>query len=103
MIGGGSNNRVGLLIAGNSVATLSGRGGAQYVEGKRRFLFHLDKFLPDHPYALTLHFVLHGIHHYLPMDRYRLVMPPALFLIGAQWTSTFGSVDLDDRALSPLM
>ncbi|RMD40359.1 hypothetical protein DV735_g4786, partial [Chaetothyriales sp. CBS 134920] len=49
--------------------------------GLHRFLFHLDKFLPDHPYALTLHFVLHGIHHYLPMDRYRLVMPPALFLI----------------------
>ncbi|RMZ76082.1 hypothetical protein DV737_g4973, partial [Chaetothyriales sp. CBS 132003] len=46
-----------------------------------RFLFHLDKFLPDHPIFLTLHFLLHGIHHYLPMDRYRLVMPPTLFLI----------------------
>ncbi|KIX07414.1 uncharacterized protein Z518_02067 [Rhinocladiella mackenziei CBS 650.93] len=46
-----------------------------------RFLFHVDKLMPDHPVALTLHFILHGIHHYLPMDRYRLVMPPALFLI----------------------
>jgi 4-hydroxysphinganine ceramide fatty acyl 2-hydroxylase len=46
-----------------------------------RFLFHLDTYLPDHPLFLTLHFVLHGIHHYLPMDRYRLVMPPTLFLI----------------------
>ncbi|KAJ3551009.1 hypothetical protein NM688_g4955 [Phlebia brevispora] len=46
-----------------------------------RFLFHLDYYLPDHPAALTLHFVLHGIHHYLPMDRLRLVMPPALFAI----------------------
>jgi len=46
-----------------------------------RFLFHIDKYLPDHPAALTLHFLLHGVHHYLPMDKYRLVMPPALFII----------------------
>jgi len=26
-----------------------------------------------------MHFLLHGIHHFLPMDRYRLVMPPVLF------------------------
>ncbi|KAL7666398.1 Ceramide very long chain fatty acid hydroxylase [[Candida] zeylanoides] len=46
-----------------------------------RFLFHLDDHLPDHPAALTLHFLLHGIHHYLPMDRYRLVLPPTLFVL----------------------
>ena len=46
-----------------------------------RFLFHVDRFLPDHPYFLTLHFLLHGVHHYLPMDRYRLVLPPTLFLV----------------------
>lgn len=46
-----------------------------------RFLFHLDAYLPDHPAALTLHFLLHGIHHYLPMDRYRLVLPPTLFVV----------------------
>jgi 4-hydroxysphinganine ceramide fatty acyl 2-hydroxylase len=34
-----------------------------------RFLFHIDEILPDHPAFLTLHFLLHGIHHYLPMDR----------------------------------
>ncbi|KAI9051417.1 hypothetical protein LZ554_004463 [Drepanopeziza brunnea f. sp. 'monogermtubi'] len=45
-----------------------------------RFLFHLDKWLPDHRVALTLHFLLHGVHHYLPMDKLRLVMPPTLFL-----------------------
>ncbi|KAH7021242.1 inositolphosphorylceramide-B C-26 hydroxylase [Microdochium trichocladiopsis] len=45
-----------------------------------RFLFHLDDYLPDHPAALTVHFLLHGIHHYLPMDKYRLVMPPTLFV-----------------------
>ncbi|RDW85843.1 ceramide very long chain fatty acid hydroxylase [Coleophoma crateriformis] len=46
-----------------------------------RFLFHLDKWLPDNRAALTLHFLLHGIHHYLPMDKLRLVMPPTLFLV----------------------
>lgn len=46
-----------------------------------RFLFHLDGYLPDHPIALTLHFLLHGIHHYLPMDGYRLVLPPTLFVV----------------------
>lgn len=45
-----------------------------------RFLFHLDKYLPDNRAALTMHFLLHGIHHYLPMDKLRLVMPPTLFL-----------------------
>ena len=35
-----------------------------------RFLFHIDDLLPDKPAFLTLHFLLHGIHHYLPMDRY---------------------------------
>ncbi|KXT06588.1 hypothetical protein AC578_8560 [Pseudocercospora eumusae] len=46
-----------------------------------RCLFHLDDHLPDNRYAITLHFLLHGIHHYLPMDRLRLVMPPTLFLV----------------------
>jgi 4-hydroxysphinganine ceramide fatty acyl 2-hydroxylase len=45
-----------------------------------RFLFHLDGYLPDNRIGITLHFTLHGIHHYLPMDPYRLVMPPTLFL-----------------------
>ncbi|KAG9104005.1 fatty acid alpha-hydroxylase [Ceratobasidium sp. 370] len=44
-----------------------------------RFLFHIDELLPDRPFFLMLHFLLHGIHHYLPMDRLRLVMPPILF------------------------
>ncbi|VUC31905.1 unnamed protein product [Clonostachys rosea] len=44
-----------------------------------RFLFHLDYYLPDNRVGITMHFMLHGVHHYLPMDKYRLVMPPALF------------------------
>lgn len=46
-----------------------------------RFVFHLDAYLPDNRVGVTLHFTLHGIHHYLPMDKYRLVMPPALFVV----------------------
>lgn len=46
-----------------------------------RFLFHVDYYLPDHPTFLTLHFLTHGVHHYLPMDRLRLVMPPLLFFV----------------------
>lgn len=34
-----------------------------------RFLFHLDEVLPDHRIFITLHFLLHGVHHFLPMDR----------------------------------
>ncbi|SNX85357.1 probable SCS7 - required for hydroxylation of ceramide [Melanopsichium pennsylvanicum] len=46
-----------------------------------RFLFHIDDILPERPIFLTLHFLLHGVHHYLPMDRLRLVMPPLLFFV----------------------
>ncbi|KAI9721587.1 MAG: fatty acid alpha-hydroxylase [Chrysothrix sp. TS-e1954] len=46
-----------------------------------RCLFHLDNYLPDNRVSITAHFLLHGIHHYLPMDRYRLVMPPTLFIV----------------------
>ncbi|KAJ1918265.1 hypothetical protein H4219_002737 [Mycoemilia scoparia] len=43
-----------------------------------RWAFHIDERIPDHPYAVFAHFLLHGFHHYLPMDPMRLVMPPAL-------------------------
>ncbi|KAH9477788.1 Ceramide very long chain fatty acid hydroxylase SCS7 [Psilocybe cubensis] len=46
-----------------------------------RFIFHVDDMLPDRPIFLMLHFLMHGIHHYLPMDRLRLVMPPFLFIV----------------------
>jgi 4-hydroxysphinganine ceramide fatty acyl 2-hydroxylase len=59
--------------------------------GMHRFLFHIDEWLPDNRWFLTAHFLLHGVHHYLPTDRYfpnktyfnfslRLVMPPTLFI-----------------------
>lgn len=34
-----------------------------------RFLFHYDDRMPESQYMFLLHFVLHGFHHYLPMDR----------------------------------
>jgi 4-hydroxysphinganine ceramide fatty acyl 2-hydroxylase len=34
-----------------------------------RFLFHLDSLLPDNQFFFGLHFLLHGVHHFLPMDR----------------------------------
>ncbi|KAJ3045994.1 fatty acid alpha-hydroxylase [Rhizophlyctis rosea] len=43
-----------------------------------RFLFHVDEIMPDNRFAITAHFLLHGVHHYIPMDKMRLVMPPAL-------------------------
>lgn len=46
-----------------------------------RFLFHLDYSLPEYQTAYLLHFLMHGVHHYLPMDQMRLVMPPALFFV----------------------
>ena len=46
-----------------------------------RFLFYLDDWVPQHNIFYTLHFLLHGIHHYLPMDKNRLVVPPVLFCI----------------------
>jgi 4-hydroxysphinganine ceramide fatty acyl 2-hydroxylase len=44
-----------------------------------RGLFHMDDWIPDHPVVFLLHFLLHGIHHKIPMDHKRLVMPPVLF------------------------
>ncbi|KAF9425525.1 fatty acid alpha-hydroxylase [Podila epigama] len=60
-----------LFFAGMILWTLT-----EYV--LHRFLFHLDDYLPDTTFWQVGHFLLHGIHHYLPMDRLRLVMPPLL-------------------------
>ena len=42
-----------------------------------RWIFHGELWiLPDNSFAFSLHFLIHGIHHAFPMDRYRLVFPP---------------------------
>lgn len=43
-----------------------------------RWVFHLDESLPDNRWLRLAHFLLHGVHHKIPMDRYRLVMPPVM-------------------------
>lgn len=49
-----------------------------------RHLFHLDEWVQFSKWSITLHFLLHGVHHLLPMDPMRLVFPPVLtiFFIG---------------------
>lgn len=51
-----------LFICGIAIWTL-----AEYLI--HRFLFHLDDLLPESTFSVVAHFLLHGIHHYLPMDR----------------------------------
>mmetsp|Transcript_14593 Transcript_14593/g.29194 ORF Transcript_14593/g.29194 Transcript_14593/m.29194 type:complete len:352 (+) Transcript_14593:248-1303(+) len=43
-----------------------------------RWLFHLDEWVQFSYWSITLHFLLHGVHHLLPMDPMRLVFPPVL-------------------------
>jgi 4-hydroxysphinganine ceramide fatty acyl 2-hydroxylase len=70
----GAGQGVGYFVFGACIWTL-----IEYL--LHRFLFHLDYYLPDNRVGITAHFLLHGIHHYLPMDRYRLVMPPTLLAL----------------------
>jgi len=69
------------LQGGETVGALSReKAGSTFVTGIfvwslaeysiHRFLFHVDDLLPDSTYSNVAHFLLHGIHHYLPMDRY---------------------------------
>ena len=42
-----------------------------------RTLFH---WVPDTDWGEKMHFLFHGVHHEMPNDKYRLVMPPAVSL-----------------------
>jgi len=46
-----------------------------------RTLFH---WIPNGRWGARMHFILHGVHHDWPRDRYRLVMPPVVS-IGLFW------------------
>lgn len=47
-----------------------------------RFVFHLtEASLPDYRFIRLCHFLMHSVHHMLPMDPLRLVMPPLLLII----------------------
>jgi 4-hydroxysphinganine ceramide fatty acyl 2-hydroxylase len=45
-----------------------------------RYAFHFEKRIPQHPWFIMLHFVIHGVHHLIPLDTDRLVFPPVLGL-----------------------
>jgi 4-hydroxysphinganine ceramide fatty acyl 2-hydroxylase len=68
---------LGCFLFGNFVWTI-----LEYIF--HRFLFHVDEYLPDHPYALTAHFLMHGVHHYLPW----VAKPLVLECTDALWIST---------------
>jgi len=40
-----------------------------------RWFFHSEEQLPENPHVIAFHFLIHGVHHAFPMDRYRLVFP----------------------------
>jgi sterol desaturase/sphingolipid hydroxylase (fatty acid hydroxylase superfamily) len=57
-----------------------------------RLFFHWQ---PPGKWGERLHFLVHGVHHTWPKDKYRLVMPPAVsitlyFLFGAFWLGLLG-------------
>eukprot|EP00922_Rhytidocystis_sp_ex-Travisia-forbesii_P015575 GHVS01023217.1.p1 GENE.GHVS01023217.1~~GHVS01023217.1.p1 ORF type:complete len:287 (+),score=10.84 GHVS01023217.1:79-861(+) len=52
---------------------------AEYI--LHRFVFHkAEETLPNFGPVIVLHFLMHSVHHLLPMDPLRLVMPPFLFV-----------------------
>lgn len=67
-LGTGPAQALGLVLAGALVWTLT-----EY--WLHRTLFHWQ---PRGRFGERMHFILHGVHHQWPRDRYRLVMPPAV-------------------------
>jgi sterol desaturase/sphingolipid hydroxylase (fatty acid hydroxylase superfamily) len=58
-----------------------------------RTLFH---WVPEGDWGERMHFLMHGVHHDWPHDKYRLVMPPAvsigLFIVFLfTWTALLGA------------
>lgn len=65
-------------VSGLDTALLIGAGAltwtfVEYVA--HRLVFHWEA---PGPWGQRLHFLIHGVHHQWPNDRYRLVMPPAV-------------------------
>lgn len=75
----------GLFVAGVLIWTLT-----EY--WLHRTLFH---WIPDASWGEKMHFLLHGVHHQWPHDKYRLVLPPGasvplFFLFLGLWRLVFG-------------
>jgi sterol desaturase/sphingolipid hydroxylase (fatty acid hydroxylase superfamily) len=88
-----SVTRTGVSIPGTLVLVAAGALAWTLVEYLlHRFVFHLD---PHTRLGKRLHFLVHGVHHQWPRDRYRLVMPPAVsacLFVACLWafTATLG-------------
>uniref|UniRef100_A0A7S0WN76 Fatty acid 2-hydroxylase n=1 Tax=Pyramimonas obovata TaxID=1411642 RepID=A0A7S0WN76_9CHLO len=65
------------LLAALQFATLGAFLWTSIEYTLHRFVFHS---VPTGPMAITMHFLMHGCHHKRPMDRLRLVFPPAAAL-----------------------
>lgn len=60
-------------------ATVAGWLGWTFSEyWLHRMVFHWN---PEAGWGQKFHFIIHGVHHVYPHDRYRLVMPPAANLL----------------------
>lgn len=84
--GAGVIQAIGLFVAGVIAWTL-----VEY--WLHRLLFHWE---PKASWGPKLHFLLHGVHHDWPNDRFRLVLPPSVslplaVLFGAGWWVLMGS------------
>lgn len=82
----GPASSVGLLLAGYLTWTLT-----EY--WLHRTFFH---WVPPGRWGERMHFLVHGVHHQWPKDKYRLVMPPAVsislfFVFLGLFTLLFGS------------
>jgi len=90
-VGLGALASAGLFLAGLVVWSLT-----EY--WLHRTFFH---WIPDVSWGARMHFLVHGVHHEWPKDKYRLVMPPAVsvslfllfgaifYLAGPHWVWPF--------------
>lgn len=77
LIGTGLAMLTPLAVAGAVAFGLVGWSLSEYLG--HRYLFHVPLWLPG-DWGPRLQFLIHGVHHDYPNDRYRLVMPPLLSL-----------------------
>ncbi|MET0385394.1 MAG: sterol desaturase family protein [Polyangiales bacterium] len=80
------------VLTGLGMAALGGLTWTLIEYWLHRELFHWQ---PGGSLGERMHFVLHGVHHKWPRDKYRLVMPPAVsitlfFLFLWLWQGLFG-------------
>lgn len=48
----------------------------------------MERFLPDHPLALFLHFTAHGVHHYVPVSSFHSETAKSSHRRWHRWTTS---------------